>query len=529
MTSPASPRRTRLYADPAGLFVHDAVLAACRRHPQQTAIVDTSNGRRLTFAEYGDIVERLARGFVAQGVQPGDVIAVYLPNCWEFAAAYHAATLAGAIPTPLNPSYREREVRYQLEASGTILLITDGPLIKDMELGGLPRLRRVFAVRDALATGAASFSELLDPVSASLPQPAQSPEQTIAALPFSSGTTGLPKGVMLSHSNLVTNVYQLLVPGERATFTTDDHLLCFLPLYHIYGLNVLLNPGLIVGLTTVLMPRFDPEKALRILLDEQITLLPMVPPVMNIFCQAAEAGRFPRDHRVRGSKSGAAPLAPELPKRFTALTGIPVRQGYGMTEASPVTHLGFFEEQWYRPDTIGAAVAQTDCRVVTESGADAAAGAPGELVMRGPQFMLGYWNAPEATAEVMRDGWYWSGDVVVRDADGFFQVVDRRKEMIKFKGFPIAPAEVESVLLEHPAVRDCGVVGRADAASGEIPCAFVVLRDGNPGSEKVASDLCGFVAERLTGYKQPREVRFVGSIPRNPSGKILRRELRNLL
>jgi acyl-CoA synthetase (AMP-forming)/AMP-acid ligase II len=529
MNAQSPPRRMRLYADPAGVFLHDAVLAACRRFPERTAIVDTSNGRRLTYAEYGDIVERLARGFVAHGVQPGDIIAICLPNCWEFAAAYHAATLAGAIPTPLNPSYREREVRYQLETSEAVLLITDGPLIKDMNLSGLPRLRRVYAIRDALATGAAAFSDLLQPVTATLPQPAQSPEQTIAALPYSSGTTGLPKGVMLSHSNLVTNMYQLLAPGERATFTPDDHLLCFLPLYHIYGLNVLLNPGLMLGLTTVLMPRFDLDKALKILVDEQITLAPMVPPVMNLFCQAAEAGRFPRDHRVRGTKSGAAPLAPELPRRFTALTGIPVRQGYGMTEASPVTHLGFFEDEWYRPDTIGHPVAQTECRVVTESSAEAAAGERGELVMRGPQFMLGYWKAPEATAEVMRDGWYWSGDVVVRDAQGFFQVVDRRKEMIKYKGFPIAPAEVESVLLEHPAVRDCGVVGRADDAGGEIPCAFVVLRDGNPSSQKMASELCGFVAERLTSYKQPREVRFVGSIPRNPSGKILRRELRKLL
>jgi acyl-CoA synthetase (AMP-forming)/AMP-acid ligase II len=351
----------------------------------------------------------------------------------------------------------------------------------------------------------------------------------VAALPYSSGTTGLPKGVMLSHYNLVTNVYQLLAPGEKASFVPGESALCFLPLYHIYGLNVILNPLLAIGGTVVFMPRFDLEQTLRLIEQEGISFLPMVPPVMNLLCQAAEQGRFPKEHRVRASKCGAAPLAAELPRRFTSLTGIRIRQGYGMTEASPVTHLGYVDDRLYRPDSIGHAVALTDCRLVDETGQEAAPDQPGELVMRGPQFMLGYWNAPEATAEALRDGWYWSGDVAKRDVDGFYFIVDRRKEMIKYKGFPVAPAEVEAVLLEHPAVRDCGVVGKADTAAGEIPCAFVVLREGHAASVQTEAQLCGHVAERLTGYKQPREVRFVASIPRNPSGKILRRELRNLL
>jgi len=200
-----------------------------------------------------------------------------------------------------------------------------------------------------------------------------------------------------------------------------------------------------------------------------------------------------------------------------------------MTEASPVTHCGFLEDPWYRPQAIGAPVALTDCRIVDDACNNVPFGTRGELVMRGPQFMSGYWNAPEATEAVLRDGWYWSGDVAVTDADGFYYIVDRRKELIKYKGFSSAPAEIEAVLLEHPAVRDCGVVGRADDAAGEVPCAFIVLRDGRPGSDAIQSELCGYVAERLTAYKQPRDVRFVASIPRNPSGKILRRELRNLL
>jgi long-chain acyl-CoA synthetase len=524
--------RTRLYADPAGQTVHGAILDACRKFGPNTAIVDTSvpadhEHHRWDYSRYAEMLERVARNLAAIGVQPGDVIAIYLCNSWEFCVSYHAATLAGAIPTPLNPSYREREVRYQLENSHAKILITDGELISGMNLGGLATLRRVFTIRKP-ASGAEPFAELLKISLAHLPPVAP---EAVAALPYSSGTTGLPKGVMLTHRNLVTNIYQFLNPGEVGAFRESDVLLGFLPLYHIYGLNVVLNPTLVTGGRLVLMRRFDPEGVCAVIESEQITVLPLVPPAMNALACAAENGRFPQQHRVRRAKSGAAPLAPDLASRFTHLTGIPIAQGYGMTEASPVTHMGFLESELYRPDSIGALVAKTECKLIREDGSEATLGEPGELVMRGPQFMKGYWENPEASDAVLRDGWYWSGDVGTRDEQGFYKIVDRRKEMIKYKGFAIAPAEVEAVLLEHRSVRDCGVVGLPDPVAGEVPCAFVVLREGVSGtsSQKLASDLCGFVAERLCHYKQPREIRFVNNIPRNPSGKILRRELRTLL
>ncbi|MHB8218304.1 MAG: class I adenylate-forming enzyme family protein [Candidatus Sulfotelmatobacter sp.] len=526
--------RTQLYADPDEVFVHDAILASCRRHGEKTALVDSSCGRRVSYADYGEKVEALARGLVAAGVKPGEVIAIFLCNSWEFCAAYHAATLAGAIPTLLNPTYREREVRYQLGNSGAVLLITDGANIDGINLAGLPNLRRVYCTREQ-GSGAECFSDLLKPVSARLPLPGVSPQKTLAALPYSSGTTGMPKGVMLSHHNLVANVYQLLGPGA-VTFRASDNILCFLPLYHIYGLNVIATPALMMGATLVLMPRFNVPQLTLLITEELITMMPLVPPAMNALCLAAEAGEFPKEHTVQWVKSGAAPLAPDLPRRFTALTGILVRQGYGMTEASPVTHAGYLEPELYRPDSIGHPLAQTECRVIAEELAASAEsvgevpeGEPGELVMRGPQFMQGYWKEPEATAAVLRDGWYWSGDVVTRDGEGFYRVVDRRKEMIKYKGFPIAPAEVEAVLLEHPAVRECGVVGRADAAAGEIPVAFVALRDGFTSCKKMEEELSEFVGERLCGYKRPREVHFVEVVPKTASGKILRRELRELI
>jgi acyl-CoA synthetase (AMP-forming)/AMP-acid ligase II len=526
--------RTQLYADPHNIFLHDVILDSCRRNAPKTALVDASCGRRLTYAEYGDTVESLARGLIAAGANPGDVVAIFLANSWEFCTVYHAATLVGAIPTLLNPTYREREVRYQLENSGAVLLITDGCNLSGINLSGLPHLRRVYTTRQA-AAGTEPFSNLLKPATGAYPVPSRPSNETLGALPYSSGTTGLPKGVMLSHYNLIANVYQFLGPNGTP-LNSADNILCCLPLYHIYGLNVILNPSLILGATLVLVPRFNPQHFAALLTRESITMMPLVPPAMNALCQAAEAGQFPRDHNVTWVKSGAAPLAPDLARRFTALTGIAICQGYGMTEASPVTHVGFLDPALYRPDSIGHPLAKTECRVLAQTDIDPAdkpddlteapSGTRGELVMRGPQFMLGYWKEPEATAAVLRDGWFWSGDIVTRDREGFYRVVDRRKEMIKYKGFPVAPAEVEAVLLEHPAVKECGVVGRPDADAGEIPVAFVALRDGFVDGGKLKEELCAFVADRLTHYKQPREVRFVDAVPKTASGKILRRELR---
>ncbi len=521
--------RTQLYADPAGRFVHDVVLQGCRRNPSKTALVDSSCDRRFTFAEYGSLAESLACGLISAGLAPGEVVAIFLPNSWEFAITYHAATLAGGIPTLLNPSYREREIRYQLENSGAVFLTTDAPLLENVNLAGLPALRRVFTTRHERA-GCDDFASLLRPTSAKFPEARQESRQAIAALPYSSGTTGLPKGVMLSHYNLVANVYQILGPNA-AMLTPDDVMLCFLPLYHIYGLTVALTLSLALGSTLVLMPRFDVQKLCALLIQEGVTMMPVVPPAITAMCQAAEAGIFPRNHKVRWIKSGAAPLAPELARRLTSLTGISVVQGYGMTEASPVTHVGYIAPpEMNRPASIGQPLALTECRILDMTSLrEVAPGEAGELVMRGPQIMLGYWKEPQATAAVLRDGWYFSGDIVRTDADGFYYVLDRSKEMIKYKGFPIAPAEVESLLLEHPAIRDCGVVARPDLDAGEIPCAFVVLRDGFTPSDALEKELRDFVADRLAHHKQPREIHFVDAVPRTPSGKILRRELRKTL
>ncbi|HEY3927464.1 MAG TPA: AMP-binding protein [Candidatus Koribacter sp.] len=522
------PQRTQLYADPTRKFLHDLVFAAANSHPDEVALVDTSltPPRSITFAEYADMVERIARGLIAANIRPNQVMAIFLPNCWEFAAAFHAISYAGAISTLLNPSYREREVRYQLENSDAVALITDGPLIHDMDLSGLPSLKHVFYTRTG-AGAAEPFTKLLKDRANALPWPDVDPQTALAVLPYSSGTTGLPKGVMLTHTNIVTNVFQTLTPGETGAIQRPDVMLGFLPLYHIYGLTVALQLMMALPGKLVLMPRFDPKRSLELLKEHEITIVLAVPPVLLNWSQQAEQGLFPRDNQLKWVKCGAAPLAPDLAHRFTQQTGIRIRQGYGMTEASPVTHIGFVEDAWYRPTSIGAPVALTDCKILDDDGNEVKPGERGELVMSGPQFMRGYWKAEDATRAVLRDDWYWSGDVAQKDEDGLFYIVDRRKEMIKYSGFPVAPAEVESVLLEHPEVRDCGVVGRPDATHCEVPIAFVILRNPQRESPSMADELKEYVAERITRYKQPHEIIFTDSIPRTASGKILRRELRN--
>jgi acyl-CoA synthetase (AMP-forming)/AMP-acid ligase II len=530
MADLTSTKRTVLYDKPEGKFIHDVVLASCRQRGERTALVDTSctPPKRISFAEYADLVERAARGLVASGIKPGDRIGIFLPNSWEFGVAFHAAILAGAVPTTLNPTYREREVRYQLESCEAVALVSDGVMLKEMNLCGISTLRHIYTTRHHCGAST-EFTKLLQTRGTSpLPAADRDPRITLATLPFSSGTTGLPKGVMLSHHNIVANVFQTLVANEEGAITADDVMLCFLPMYHIYGLTVGLNLSLIRGCTMVLMPRFDLEGSLALLASEGITFALCVPPTLLAYCHAAEEGKFPTQHRLKWVKSGAAPLYKDVAWRFINSTGVPIRQGYGMTEASPVTHMGFLDEPRFRPESVGAPVALTDCRVVDESGNDVPQGELGELVMRGPQFMLGYWKSPDATDAVLRDGWYWSGDVVRTDDQGQFYVVDRRKEMMKYRGFSIAPAEVESVLLEHPAVRDCGVVSRVSDGD-EIPCAFVVLREGELETAQSAESMQSFVAERLCNYKMPREIRFVQSIPRTASGKILRRDLKKLV
>jgi acyl-CoA synthetase (AMP-forming)/AMP-acid ligase II len=489
--------------------------ATVRRLPDKAALV-TAEGTSYTFSELWTAVRGMARALQDEGIVKGDMVGIYAPNSAEYAVALHGALLAGATVTTLNPLYREREVEHQLADAGAKALFTLGPLIPvvDAVTHELPKLKQVHKLEDAweMARGAKRDR-------GQGPTPVQiDPEKDVAVLPYSSGTTGLPKGVMLSHQNLTANIRQTLGTGITVE---SDVTLDILPFYHIYGMMVLLNGGLAAGVTQVIMPRFDPEGALTLTQQHRVTALFLVPPAVLALVNYPRLGEFDLS-AVRMVVSGAAPLPAEVGRQAAAkIPGAVVFQAYGMTEASPVTNLNPLDAP--REGTVGPPVPDTIEKVVSlDTGEELPDGEIGELLVYGPQVMLGYWNNPDATAETMTpDGWLRTGDIVTADADGYVRIHDRKKEMIKYKGYQVAPAELESILMEHPGVRDAAVIPKADAEAGEVPKAFVVARE--PGLDLAAVQ--AFVAEKVAPYKKIRYIEAVDAIPKNPSGKILRREL----
>jgi acyl-CoA synthetase (AMP-forming)/AMP-acid ligase II len=368
------------------------------------------------------------------------------------------------------------------------------------------------------AEGATPYSDLLgDPDKA--PEVRIDPAADLAALPYSSGTTGLPKGVMLTHANLVSNLTQLTV-GQP--IDEDDVLIGALPFFHIYGLIVILNQGLRAGATIVSMPRFELEQFLGLIESHRVTRAYVVPPIALALAKhpAIDGHDLSSVHTIM---SGAAPLGPELCRQVAERIGARVVQGYGMTETSPVTHV-IRPGGEAKPGTIGQALPLTECRLVDpEKGEDVPVGERGEVWIRGPQVMAGYLNNAEATAETIdADGWLHTGDVGIVDDDGFYTIVDRLKELIKYKGFQVPPAELEAILLAHPEVADCAVIGVPEEEAGEIPKAFIVAAEGGCDGDA----LMEFVAGQVSPQKRIRQVEMIDEIPKSPSGKILRRILR---
>ena len=495
------------------------------REPESAALVFREVS--VTYRELEALTNRLARALGRLGVRKGDRVCVLTPNCPEYVVAFYAIARVGAIVSPMNPSYREREIEYQLNDTEAVAIVAHASLL-DLVSAVRPRapaLRHVIAIGpDApRAAGVRGFAELIAAEPPSAPPAAGVGDDDLVALPYSSGTTGLPKGVMLTHRNLVTNNIQFVA---TIRLRASDRLMIFLPFYHIYG-AMLMGGAVWTGATSVLMERFEPVECLRLVERHRVTLFFAVPPVLLMLANWPELGKYDLSS-LRLTMVGAAPVAPELSRRFRELTGVPVLQGYGMTEASPITHLNpVHDESLIALDAAGLPVHDTEQRVVDlETGTRVLGpGELGEICIRGPQIMQGYWKSPEATAETIRGGWYHSGDIGYIDANGYVHIQDRKKEMIKYKGLGLAPAEIESLLLEHPAIADAAVIGKPHPEAGEIPKAFVVRK---PGHDALAADeVIAFVRGRLAAYKTPGEVEFLDAIPKTPSGKILRRVLKD--
>jgi len=491
------------------------VLAEAQSRGEKVALVDGPSGRELTYAQLDTTTGALAGALGARGIGKGDTVAIHMPNLPEYAVLFHGVIRAGAINTTANPLYTVRELAHQLNDSGAKLLFTIGAFLETARGAAAESgVEEIIVVGEGDGGEEATLSELLGE-GASPPEVEVDAANDLAVLPYSSGTTGLPKGVMLTHRNLVANIIQTdrALPVEE-----DDVMIGVLPFFHIYGMTVIMNMGLAAGATIVTMPRFDLDQFLGLIEDRGVTAAYVVPPIaLALAKHPAVEGRDLSSLRM--IMSGAAPLGEELTAQVASRINVPVTQGYGMTELSPVTHVCPLDN--IKGGTIGPAIPGTEAKIVDpESGEEAERG---ELWIRGPQVMAGYLNNDEATAETITDeGWLRTGDVAVVDSDGYYSIVDRLKELIKYKGFQVPPAELEAILIAHPAVADCAVIGVADEEAGELPKAFVVC-----GDEISDEELMEFVADKVSPQKRIRLVERIEAIPKAASGKILRRELRD--
>ena len=490
------------------------VLAGAAKRGDRPALIDGPSGRTLTYAGLAEQVRRSAAGLAARGFRKGDVLGLYSPNLPEFAVAFLAPAMLGGAVTTANPQLTVHELAKQLaDAQATVLVTVPQLLDKARQAADQAGVRDVLVFGDA--DGATPFTQLLE-AGDEPPAVDINPTEDVVALPYSSGTTALSKGVMLTHRNLVANCLQTDGPQPLGD---GDVTIAVLPLFHIYALTVVLNRGLANGATIVTMPRFEMEPFLELVQRHRATRLYLVPPVIVGLAKSALVDRFDLSS-VQSIMVGAAPLDAALAESCAERIGCAVMQGYGLTETSPVTHITPVGRN--KPGSLGPLVANTEALVVDlATGNPLGPGERGEIWVRGPQVMKGYLGQPAATADAFaRDGWFRTGDIAFADEDGYFTIVDRAKELIKYKGFQVPPAELEGVLVSHPSVADAAVIGVPDQEAGEVPKAYVVLK-----GEATADELMAYVAKRVAPYKKIRLVEVIDQIPKSASGKILRRVL----
>ncbi|MFF1742576.1 4-coumarate--CoA ligase family protein [Streptomyces mirabilis] len=521
--------------------IHEAVLGRAAERGDTPALIDGVDGSTLTYGQLDRFHRRLAAAFADAGVRKGDVLALHSPNTIAFPTAFYAATRAGASVTTVHPLATPEEFAKQLRDSAANWIVTVSPLLEAArqaaELAG--GVREIF-----VCDSAPGHRSLIDLLGSTAPEPEIDidPVTDVAALPYSSGTTGIPKGVMLTHRSIATNLAQLvpfLPMGE------GERILAVLPFFHIYGLTALMNAPLRQGATVVVLPRFDLDTFLAAIEKHRISGLFVAPPIVLALAKHPAVARYDLSS-LKYIVSSAAPLDAKLALACAERLGLPpIGQGYGMTELSPCTHLVPLDAaQDAPPGTVGRLVPGTEMRIVSlpDPDKDLGVGEAGEIVIRGPQVMKGYLGQPDATAAMIDpDGWLHTGDVGHVDTEGWLFVVDRVKELIKYKGFQVAPAELEALLLTHPGIADAAVIGVYNEDNNEVPHAFVVRQPSaagpaGPGGPADVSDVPGlsegevmmYVAERVAPYKRVRGVTFIDAVPRAASGKILRRELRGL-
>ena len=482
----------------------------------KSALIDGTSGRALSYNELSSQIKHLAAGLNQRGFKKGDVCAVFCPNLPEYATIFLGVAAVGGINTTVNSLYSTNDLIHQFTDSRAKFLITI-PAFMDRALPAADKcgIEEIFVLGEA--EGATPFSELLknDGIA---PEVTIDPKNDLVALPYSSGTTGLSKGVMLTHENLVSD---MVLTTSINTVTDKDVLIGVLPFFHIYGMVLILNLAIYRGVTLVTMPRFDLEQFLQIVEKYKITCLNLVPPLVLALSKHPLVDNYDVSS-IRLISSGAAPLGQELEQACADRLNCQIYQGYGLTEVAGASHVNTIPVPSDKVGAVGQVVPNTYSKIIdTESGKELGINEQGEVLIKGPHVMKGYLNNEEATKHCIdEDGWFHTGDIGYADEDGYFFIVDRVKELIKYKAYQVAPAELEAILVSHEAIADAAVIPSPDEEAGEIPKGFIVL-----SSEISAEEIMKFVAEQVAPHKKIRKIEIVDEIPKSASGKILRRVL----
>jgi long-chain acyl-CoA synthetase len=512
--------------------LQELLKASARNFPEKVALVYRE--QKITYAQLESLSNQFANALAKLHVEKGDRVALFLPNITQLVIAYFGVLKAGAAVTAISPMHREREVEYQLNDSGAQTIVALDSLYPIVE-----KVREKTKLENVIVTGldeygfgkakasripnALSFQELID-TNAQNPLNLQfDPNEDLAALQYTGGTTGTAKGAMLTHTNLVSNalMFAAWIKGTLAKET----FLTALPLFHIYGMTTSMTVPICVAAKMVLMPRFEPAKALETIQKQRVTVFCGVPTMYSALVSNSELGKYDLTS-IRVCISGASSLPPQVQKEFMEITGGFLAEGYGLTEASPVTHCTPVDKSMrtVKVGSIGLPLPDTEARIVDLITGEKTLeqGKTGELAVKGPQIMKGYWLKPEETALVLHDGWLLTGDIARMDKDGYFYITDRKKDLIKYKDYSVYPREIEDVLYEHPAVKLCAVVGKKDRLAGEVPKAFIVPKENAAIS---AEEIMTFVNEKVAPYKAIREVEFRKELPISSAGKVLKRVL----
>jgi long-chain acyl-CoA synthetase len=493
--------------------IFDSLERANNQYPNKEAVI--FKGQSTSYRELYDQACRLSAALSKRfNLKRGDRAALLLPNIPEFIIAYYAIQRLGGIAVSLNVMLKRDEVDFILRDSGAQLIVSVPSLLEQVP-ENMPTLKGIISVGETNRSGCVKFSDLLSESAQEIPLASLGRDDGAAIL-YTSGTTGNPKGVLLTHNNLKFNTG---ATNRSTQMSADDRLLCFLPLFHCFGQNFIMNSAVDIRAALILHERFVPNEILESVLANRATIFLAVPAVYIRFLAQPDIEKYLQP--IRYYFTAAAPMPVEVARRWRERFGKIIYEGYGLTETSPFASYNHHTE--YRDGSVGTALEGVEIRVIDDKGQTLPPGEIGEIAIKGPNVMKGYYNCPEETAEAIRDGWFLSGDIGKMDKDGYVYLVDRAKDMVNVSGFKVWPREVEELLAKHDGVVEAAVIGVPDPVSGEAVKAFVVKKEGARLTEQ---EVIAFCRDRIANYKAPRFVEFVNSLPRNPSGKILKRELR---